>query len=317
MGLLTAPLNYPGWTIIRKIGSGSSGCVYEIERQLGKEKEHAALKCISIPPDESEIDWLSCNGYDEDGITAYFSNQLDSVIQEYSLMKELRDCPYVVNRYPTCDTAGYQTGTCSCGDSITQTLDPLGHSYVNDVCTRCGALSASHVHNYVWSTSEYPTCMATGYETGTCDCGNSITRTISALGHNYINGICTRCGAIDYSMHSHNYSWSTTVSPSCESNGSETGTCACGNSITQDIPALGHNYVDGICTRCGKNDSSATVYVYAMPAEGHSITPQMTVTEQNPEDIVYTISPAATIPPISSGRGVPIVDTGDGADGWR
>lgn len=46
----------------------------------------------------------------------------------------------------------------------------------------------------------------------------------------------------------------TTVDATCEEAGSKTVTCNdCGNTVSyEDIAALGHNYVDGTCSRCGK-----------------------------------------------------------------
>ncbi len=44
---------------------------------------------------------------------------------------------------PTCTTAGSEDYTCSaCGDFYSTPIDPTGHSYVNGVCTSCGAGSA-------------------------------------------------------------------------------------------------------------------------------------------------------------------------------
>ena len=40
---------WSGWRIIRKLGSGGFGSVYEIERDLFGKKEKAALKIIEIP----------------------------------------------------------------------------------------------------------------------------------------------------------------------------------------------------------------------------------------------------------------------------
>ena len=63
---------YPGWETVRKIGTGSFGAVYEIERDLFGKKEKAALKMISIPQSESDIDELVSDGYDEKSITKRF-----------------------------------------------------------------------------------------------------------------------------------------------------------------------------------------------------------------------------------------------------
>jgi len=41
---------------------------------------------------------------------------------------------------PKCTTQGYTTHTCACGDTYVDSyVDPLGHSFVNGVCTRCSA----------------------------------------------------------------------------------------------------------------------------------------------------------------------------------
>ena len=41
---------WPGWEVVRLIGRGSFGAVYEIQRTLFDDVEKAALKVISIPP---------------------------------------------------------------------------------------------------------------------------------------------------------------------------------------------------------------------------------------------------------------------------
>ena len=53
-------------------------------------------------------------------------------------------------------------------------------------------------HDYVAVVTE-PTCTAGGYTTYTCSkCGDSyVADEVAALGHDYQDGVCTRCGAID------------------------------------------------------------------------------------------------------------------------
>ena len=55
-----------------------------------------------------------------------------------------------------------------------------------------------HIHSYK-TTVTAPTCSEKGYTTHTCvSCGNSYKDSYTnALGHNYANGKCTRCGAAD------------------------------------------------------------------------------------------------------------------------
>ncbi len=56
---------------------------------------------------------------------------------------------------------------------------------------------AAHTHSYTSSVTTAASCTTAGVRTYQCACGNSYTETIAALGHNYVNGTCTRCGAAD------------------------------------------------------------------------------------------------------------------------
>lgn len=59
----------------------------------------------------------------------------------------------------------------------------------------------NHTHDLQSANAKKPTCTEDGYSGDlVCDaCGEIIQRgtIISALGHNYENGVCTRCGALD------------------------------------------------------------------------------------------------------------------------
>lgn len=116
---------------------------------------------------------------------------------------EATDHKYIpVITAPTCTAAGYTTYTCSCGDSYKDNYtNALGHSYVSGVCIRCNAkdpnYQAPHTHSYTAAVIA-PTCTAKGYTTHTCSCGNSYKDTyVNALGHDYKNGVCTRCKAVN------------------------------------------------------------------------------------------------------------------------
>lgn len=52
--------------------------------------------------------------------------------------------------------------------------------------------------------------------------------------------------------HTHSYEWQTKIDATCISAGAEQGFCSCGASADREIPALGHDYVDGVCSRCGE-----------------------------------------------------------------
>ena len=89
--------SYPEWNIVRKIGSGGFGTVYEISRDKAGITEHGALKYISIPFSKSEIDDLKSEGYDDPSITKTFEGRRDDILQEYRLMQSLSGNTNIVN----------------------------------------------------------------------------------------------------------------------------------------------------------------------------------------------------------------------------
>ena len=93
--LIQAP--WPGWGVVRLIGRGSYGAVYEIERETFGYHEQAAIKHISIPQSSSEIDELISEGYDEESITRTFEERVRDVLAEYALMRKLNGSANAVN----------------------------------------------------------------------------------------------------------------------------------------------------------------------------------------------------------------------------
>lgn len=137
-------------------------------------------------------------------------------------------------------------------------LDPTGKAtraegaaiIMNFVNNIAGGLPCKHTYT---ASVTAPTCTAGGYTTYTCSkCGDSYRgNETAALGHNFVNGSCTRCGESDGSCR-HSYT-SAVVAPTCTTSGYTVYTCTkCGDSYTANqTPALGHNFVNGYCTRCG------------------------------------------------------------------
>ena len=82
---------------MRLIGRGSFGAVYEIERDVYGHKEQAAMKVITIPQSESDIEELYDSGYDEASVTATFQSHLEKIVNEYSLMREMNGAANIVN----------------------------------------------------------------------------------------------------------------------------------------------------------------------------------------------------------------------------
>ena len=87
---------WPGWETVRVIGHGSFGTVYEIERDNYGHKEKSALKVVSIPQSASDVDDLISDGYDEESITARFQEYMQDIVQEYSLMADMKGCANIV-----------------------------------------------------------------------------------------------------------------------------------------------------------------------------------------------------------------------------
>ena len=90
-------VNFPGWEVVRKIGEGSFGGVYEIHRTLPDGRvEKAALKKLTVPKDNSEIRELYSQSFSKENITAHYKDQMRELVNEYTLTQELNSCKNVV-----------------------------------------------------------------------------------------------------------------------------------------------------------------------------------------------------------------------------
>ena len=90
-------LPWPDWKIVKYLGGGAYGKVYEIERNISGVQEKAALKIVSRPKDDREIDDYYANGYDQESIIASYENEIRDYVQEYRLMKELQGQSNIVS----------------------------------------------------------------------------------------------------------------------------------------------------------------------------------------------------------------------------
>ena len=161
-------------------------------KSIGKYAFYDCTNMTDVYYSGSETQWKNISGVDScfDGVIIHFAQEEHT--HSYT----------AVVIAPTCTAAGFTTYTCSCGNSYKDTyVDALGHNYVSGVCTRCNAKDPNyqvpHAHSYTAAVTA-PTCTAAGYTTHTCSCGDSYKDNyVNALGHNYVNGACTRCGAKD------------------------------------------------------------------------------------------------------------------------
>lgn len=119
------------------------------------------------------------------------------------------------------------------------------HNYVNGSCTGC---NAKHDCKYIETVTE-PTCTEQGFTTYVCSCGlNYKDDYKEKLEHDYFNGKCRMCSA----EHDCRYTDAVT-DPTCDKQGYTSHTCECGRRYYDNITdPIGHNYIDGECSRCGK-----------------------------------------------------------------
>ena len=153
---------------------------------------------------------------------------------------------------PGCVSGGVNQERCSvCGEIVAlENIKALGHDYQ--------------------STVTEPTCEDPGYTTHTCTrCGDSYTDSyVSPTDHHYSDGVVTR-------------------EPTCTEEGEMTYTCTCGDTHTEPIPTIDHDYAPTVteptCTEMGYTTHTCTqcdasyVDTYTVP-NGHSWDEGETVT---------------------------------------
>ncbi|HIY01825.1 MAG TPA: protein kinase [Candidatus Blautia faecipullorum] len=88
---------WPEWQIVRKIGQGSYGTVYEAVRREHQVESRAAIKVISIPQEESEIESLRADGLSQRETRTYFQEIVNSFISEIQLMDTFKGVQNIVS----------------------------------------------------------------------------------------------------------------------------------------------------------------------------------------------------------------------------
>lgn len=124
-------------------------------------------------------------GKNGNNIKFYATSNLSSY-PNYYVWKVSASCEHtygdwVVTKAATCTEAGSHKKTCSkCGNELVEAIPALGHSW-----------GSGTIHEATCTEGGY-----TDYECSTCH-EHKHEDESSALGHNYVNGICTRCGAAE------------------------------------------------------------------------------------------------------------------------
>ena len=188
---------------------------------------------------------------------------------------------------PTCTERGCTVHLCACGDKREDSYTPpLGHSYKDGICVRCGILDPNgdtqHKHDFIPIVTK-PTCLTEGFTTYTCSCGECYTKDyVSAVGHKtqlqnakaagcmtggYTGDeVCTFCGkvfkqgSVIFAL-GHDPQPARVKAPTCTESG-YTGDLICMRcgdmtQIGKTVAAAGHKFFGGGCSVCGTKGAEA------------------------------------------------------------
>ena len=84
------------WEIVREIGQGGFGSVYEIRKTDYGITVKSALKVIKVPRSASEVKAALSEGMDEQSVTTYFQGFVDELVKKIALMSSLKRHPGIV-----------------------------------------------------------------------------------------------------------------------------------------------------------------------------------------------------------------------------
>ena len=77
--------------------------------------------------------------------------------------------------------------------------------------------------------------------------------------------------ACDKPEHTHSFGeWTTVTAPTCIEEGKMERICSCGEKESEEIEALGHDYVKGICARCGEAEPYMEGLIFELSEDGAS-----------------------------------------------
>ena len=88
---------FGNWTLVKLIGEGSFGQVFEAEREDFGRVYKAAIKIITIPQSQSEIQSIRADGLDDESVTAYLRGFVEELVDEFALMSQLKGHSNIVS----------------------------------------------------------------------------------------------------------------------------------------------------------------------------------------------------------------------------
>lgn len=85
------------WKLIRLIGAGSFGKVFEAEREDFGQIYKAAIKIITIPQSDGELKSVQADSVDGESVSTYFRGIVEELVTEFALMSKLKGQSNVVS----------------------------------------------------------------------------------------------------------------------------------------------------------------------------------------------------------------------------
>ncbi len=168
---------------------------------------------------------------------------LSSIEIEYYVCPHTNTTAIGENKDATCTEEGSKAGEkcVDCGEIVAEIkiIPAAGHTDVNPADSKCDTCGANLCTEHSWEDGEVitkPTCTETGLQTQVCkNCGElGEDKVLDALGHTTV---------IDEA-----------VAPTCTASGLTEGShCSVCKEVLvaqEEVDALGHNYVEGICVNC-------------------------------------------------------------------
>ena len=88
---------WPEWKVVKQLGEGSFGKVYEVVRNEHGVTSTAAVKVISIPQSDAELSSIRAEGLDETGTRSYFEGIVTDFVNEIKLMQSMKGTSNIVS----------------------------------------------------------------------------------------------------------------------------------------------------------------------------------------------------------------------------
>ncbi|MDO4616729.1 MAG: protein kinase [Lachnospiraceae bacterium] len=85
------------WEIVRELGAGASGKVFEIQKNSYGITTKSALKVIKIPASHDELVQIRSTGMSEEAVFRYFRECMEDTVQEIQTMAGLKSHPGIVS----------------------------------------------------------------------------------------------------------------------------------------------------------------------------------------------------------------------------